>query len=134
MSALLPATTTAAGQYFTLLDTCKVPPTMAPVPFPNVGLPMMAVNTTTTVLIQKRLVLVMGSIIPMSTGDEPGLGGGVVSAMIKGPVSPKIGSSKVIANGKKVTFVTAQSGHNGPNPNTVGLNVVPSQAMVMVSL
>jgi hypothetical protein len=119
-------------------DVCKVPAPPAPpipTPFPNIGMCATAVQTTTKVFFMNKEVLVAGSQIPSSTGDEAGVAGGVVSGMIKGPVTFKAGSSKVLAEGKAVIVLSAQTGHNGTSPNMpAGLHCAPSQTMIMVAL
>ena len=73
------------------------------------------------------------STITMSSGNEPGcMPGGVASGMIKGPVMFGKGSVKVMIEGQPVVFHTCPTKHNGPSPNTVGTQTVPSQAKIMV--
>lgn len=75
-----------------------------------------------------------GSTMPTSIGDEPCAAGGVVSGMIKGPVAPKIYSTRVIVEGKGAVFHTAITAHNGSNANQLaGQQVAPSRTKVMVS-
>jgi hypothetical protein len=69
----------------------------------------------------------------MSSGDEPGVGGGIMSGMNRGPVTFKTASAKVYAKGKRVIMLTACSAHNGISANAPGgLHVSPSQAKVLV--
>jgi hypothetical protein len=79
--------------------------------------------------------LTVSSKIPMSTGDEPGVLGGMVSNRFKGEVQYKKGSSKVKIEGKDAVHVTAMTGHNGSNANMpAGVQAVPSQIKVLVGM
>ncbi len=71
----------------------------------------------------------------MSSGDEAGsAGGGVMSSKFKGPAQFKVGSSKVIVEGKGIAYLTVTVGQNGvPNHNMpAGVQVAPSQTKVTV--
>jgi hypothetical protein len=72
--------------------------------------------------------------IPMSSGDEPGTVGGVVSNRFKGEVQYKKGSGKVKVEGESVVYVGSLTGHNGNNANMpAGVQVAPSQTKVLVA-
>jgi hypothetical protein len=72
--------------------------------------------------------------ISMSSGDEPGTIGGVVSNKFKGPAKFKKGSSKVKVEGSPIVHVTSMIGQNGvSNANhPAGVQVAPSQTKVLV--
>lgn len=133
-----PIATTAGGIAQGFPDTCLVPAPPAPpvpTPFPNVGMLAQTNRATCSqkVKILNMPALVQNSAIPMSSGDEAGSAGGVVSGMIKGQVSFKTGHAKVSLEGKKVIYLTAPSAHNGTNANCpAGVVVAPSQAKVFV--
>jgi hypothetical protein len=133
---MLPVSTKAGGVCLGFPDVCLVPAPPAPpvpTPFPNIGQCRDADGTVDTVLIQNKEVIVESSRIPMSSGDEPGVAGGVVSGVNLGPVTFKTASSKVYAKGKRVVMLTATSAHNGQNANMpAGSQVAPSQAKVTV--
>lgn len=120
------------------LDVCKVPAPPAgpiPTPFPNLATLNMALSTTTTVLFENMPVLVEMSETPISSGDEAGVAGGVISSTFIGPVACKMGSTKVKAQGKGVVTMTGMTAHNGKNPNVpVGMVVFASNTKVLVSL
>jgi hypothetical protein len=104
-------------------------------PYPNFGQCAQAVSCSTKVKICGSQTITTGSNIPMSTGDEPGTVGGVISNQFKGKISFKKGSGKVKAEGKPVVYVTAMTGHNGNNANfPAGLQVAPSQVKVLVAM
>lgn len=131
-----PAASTAAGQCFAMPDVCNVPSPAGPIPtpFPNLGMCATATETVPTVLIQNMPSLVLGSKISMSSGDEGGVGGGVVSGSVAGPITVVQGSSKVFAKGKPMAFLTGKTVHNGTPPNApLGNLVAPSQATVLIA-
>jgi hypothetical protein len=72
----------------------------------------------------------------LSSGDEAGVGGGVVSGKFIGPAQfvPLAGSSKVNFEGAKAVMMTAQTQHNGSaNFNTLGLVSLGGQTKVLVA-
>jgi hypothetical protein len=104
-----------------------------PVPYPNIAQCAQANDASNKVKICGSPTLTMKSKIPMSSGDEPGTIGGVVSNRFKGEVQYKKGSGKVKAEGEKVVYVGSMTGQNGNNANTVGAQVAPSQTKVLVA-
>jgi Domain of unknown function (DUF4150) len=78
--------------------------------------------------------VVVGTKITMSMGDEPGCaGGGVVSNRIKGECTYKMGSMKVLVEGKKLCHLSSITGMNGTPDNTIGAQVAPSAVTILVS-
>jgi hypothetical protein len=130
------ACTTAGGTCIAFPDVCLVPAPPGPgvpTPFTNMGDCSKAQGTVATVVVEGAPILVESSRIPMSTGDEPGVGGGVVSGMNMGEVSFKSGSTKVRAKGKRVVMVTSRTAHNGSNANApVGCVQIASQSKVLL--
>lgn len=119
-------------------DVCKVPAPPAPpipTPFPNMAQCPMATGTTTKVLVQNMPALTESSKIPMSSGDEAGVAGGVVSGVNMNQVAFRVASSKVLFQGQKAVMLTATTAHNGANANMpAGVHAVPSQAAVLVAM
>src|SRR5947209_3238599 len=107
----------AGGSCEAAPDVCLVPPLSTPTPFPNVANCRDAEATSAKVLAGNKEVLVESSVIPMSHGDEPGVGGGVMSGVQLGPARFTTSSSKVYAGGKRVVIHTASTSHNGFSPN-----------------
>lgn len=131
---MLPVATKAAGTCFAFPDVCQVPgPTgPLPTPFPNTAQCRDAEGTVDSVVVENKDVIVESSTIPMSSGDEPGTAGGVVSGVFRGPASFTTASSKIYAKGKRVVIHLAVSAHNGTNANMpAGTHVSPSQSRVL---
>ena len=134
---MMPASTKAGGLCMAMPDVCKTPAPPAPpipIPYPNLGMLTMAVGTVPTVLVMNMEAVVQTTKIPMSSGDEAGVAGGVVSGMNMGEIAFKLASSKVKFGGKAAVFVTAMTGQNGSNANAVGAQMAPSQAKVLVAM
>jgi hypothetical protein len=133
---MFPASTAAGGMCMGMPDVCKTPAPPAPpipIPYPNIAQCAMANPGTASlkVLILNASTLKLQSEIPISSGDEAGVAGGVVSGMNMGPAKFIKGSSKVLVEGKPGVYLTSQLGMNGSSPNTVGTQLAPSQAKVI---
>jgi len=116
-------------------DVCLTPappaPAPVPIPYPNVAQGMMAVSAVYTVLISGAPGHNLGTSVPMTNGDNSGVGTGVASGMVMGKSSPTMGSTKVMVGGKPVTRLTMPSMGNGTNCPT-DTRLVPSQSKVLV--
>lgn len=128
---MFPVATKAGGDCTARVDVCRVPPQMIPTPFVNVAFCRDASGTSAQVLACNKEVLVESSEIPMSTGNEPGSGGGVISGIIKGPCTFRSYSSRVYAEGKKVVILSSTTGQNGKCANALGNQSSPSQTKVL---
>jgi len=121
-------------------DVCKTPAPPAPfvpVPYPNIAMTNQANPGTCTkkVKIQNQPAMQKGSEIPMSSGDEAGSIGGMISSQIKGPCKFKRASGKVKFEGKAAVYVTCMTGQNGSNANMpAGAQIAPSQTKVLVGM
>ena len=133
---MLPAGSKASGTAMGVPDVCLVPAPPGPpvpTPFPTQAMVANATKTSSKVQFENKDAVVETSEIPSSTGDEPGVGGGVVSGTFASKVVFKLGSSVVKAEGKGVVFLTAMTAHNGASANMpAGLVVAPSQAKILV--
>lgn len=138
--SIFPASTNGGGQCVAFPDVCKVPAPpapFAPAPFPNIAMPNQAKGSTASkkVKIKNKKTLTTKTEISMSSGDEAGTaGGGMISCKMKGPAKYKMGSSKVKAQGNKVTHHTSMIGQNGTANHNMpaGVQVGPSQTSVKV--
>lgn len=118
-----------------LPDICLVPATPSPIPmvFVNIAMCVDAVGTAESVRLSGAEAIVESSIIPFSTGDEPGRLGGVMSSTFRGLAKFKTSSSKVKARGKRVILQGALVGQNGSPANVpCGQQVDASQTKVIV--
>lgn len=125
------AATIQAGDVICYMDTCKTPaPPAAPIPIPyvNIAMTMMAMPTVTQVLIMGCPSLNLGSKVSISSGDEPGVAGGVISGSFIGECEFTNGSMKVTLKGKPaVRFMDPAKSNKG---NCFGSMMTPSQALV----
>ena len=121
---MMPASAKSSGTCATTgpTDVCKTPappaPAPVPIPYPNIGMCGQATGTADKVKICGSSCITVKSKIPMSTGDEPGVAGGMISSQFKGQIVWKKGSGKVKAEGSAVAHVTSMTGQNGNNANT----------------
>ena len=131
---MFPASTKMGGVCFAMPDVCKTPTPAGPIPipYPNIAQCAMAVATSVVVKILNQPVITKGSQIPMSSGDEAGSAGGVISGVFAGPVKYKMGNSKVKVEGNDIETFTMMTGQNGSNPNAVGAQIAPSQTVVLI--
>ncbi len=141
-----PASTKKGGQCMAFPDTCHIPappppagPGGIPTPFLNIGMCADATNTTEKVFFQKKEVLIKGSEIPSTKGDEAGSSNlptpkGLMSQVNMKKVKFSDESSKVIAEGKGIQPLlcgTEQNGMGNQNAKT-GKHAIPSQVKVLI--
>jgi uncharacterized Zn-binding protein involved in type VI secretion len=98
-------------------DVCKTPTPGGPVPipYPNVGQSADTTNGSQTVKIQGSQTMLKGSTYKMSTGDEGGSVGGVVSGKVKGVCEFALYSFDVKIEGKNVCRMGDMLTHNDKN-------------------
>jgi hypothetical protein len=136
---MFPASNKNSGQCLGVPDVCKVPAPPAPpipTPFPNMAMCAQAMPGTFSLKVKVGggNALVQTTKISMSSGDEAGALGGMISNMIKGPCEYKMGSMKVMFEGKGAAHLTSMVAHNGSSPNMpAGAQIAPSQVVVMVN-
>lgn len=125
------------GQDFGMPDVCLTPappsPSPIPVPYPNMAQLPMAIPPTACL---KCLIMMMpahnlGTMVPMSNGDEAGVMGGVMCGMIMGPARNLKGSVKVFHGGLPATRMLDNAMQNLTNVPG-GMTLVPSQTKVMI--
>lgn len=131
------AVTKQAGQCAASVpDMCIVPvpspsgPVPTPMPFPNLAMPMMGNPATLKVLIAGSPALTKASKISISSGDEAGSLGGVVSGTIDGVAEFVTSSATVKLEGNFAVKLSDMTKQNGGN--TVGAVIAPSQTVVMI--
>jgi len=136
---MLPASSTEKGQCVAFPDVCKTPagPAVALVPYSNtaqLNQTNMATASQTVFLVGKNAVT-ENSEISMSSGDEAGSIGGVISGTNKGPCKFQLGSSIVFIEGYAAAYCGTQISQNGNSNNNapLGVQVAPSQNKVFVA-
>jgi Domain of unknown function (DUF4150) len=135
---MFPISTDGGGQCACFPDVCKTPSPGGPIPipYPNMAMLTQAKGDTVSskVKVMGKKVATVATEISMSSGDEPGSVGGVVSNKFKGPAKFKKGSSKVKVEGNEAVYHTSMIGQNGVSNanNPAGTQVAPSQMKVTV--
>lgn len=133
---MFPISTKAGGMSNAMPDVCKTPSPAGPIPipYPNMASFMQANPSTCSkkVKILNQPIFCKGSKIMMTSGDEPGVAGGVVSGKIKGTAEATSFSMKVKVEGKEVVYHTCMMLHNDKN-TPPGPHAVPSQTNVTVN-
>lgn len=129
---MLPASNRGMGQSLNFPDVCKTPAPPAPfipVPYPNLGMNMQAVPFSPFVSITFIPATNMGSMKVMTSGDEAGAMGGLITGAIKAPGRTTIGNPIVFVTGLPGNcLATPTSGNNMNAP--LGIQCVPSQPIV----
>ena len=98
-------------------DVCKTPTPAGPVPipYPNIG---MSTNTTKgpkKVKVDGKMPMAKGAKYSMTTGDEAGTAGGVISSKFKGEAEYMLYSFDVKFEGKNVCRLGDPLFHNKKN-------------------
>ncbi len=116
-------------------DVCKTPTPAGPVPipYPNIAMSTDTASGTKKVKMDGNPVCTKDSNFKMSTGDEAGSAGGVVSSKIKGKAEFVSFSFDVKAEGKNVARALDLMLHNQKNtppfpvlqPPVVGIGMPP---------
>lgn len=113
-------------------DVCKTPIPPAgpvPIPYPNIAMSADTAKGTRKVKCDGNPVCVKDSNFRMSTGDEPGSAGGVVSNKIKGKAEFVMFSFDVVFEGKNVARAFDLMLHNDKNTPPFPLLQGPVVAM-----
>lgn len=110
-------------------DVCK---NMAdvPTPYENTAKGSMAIPNQTTVFIMCMPQHNLGTIIPITNGDNPGEKKGVASGTVMDRSKHTTGVSNVVICGQIATRLTSQTLQN--KTNVQGARSVPSQQIVVL--
>jgi hypothetical protein len=134
---MFPGSTKGGGQCVaTGPDVCKVPTPGGPVPtpLPNIAQCPQCTGTATDVKFSGELVIIKGSNMPTSNGDNAGTLMGMTSGTVMGECLYNGGSNDVKIGGKECMRQTSQTGMNGgSNANVPGNQPAPSQTGVKVT-
>ncbi|AUX19793.1 hypothetical protein SOCEGT47_002460 [Sorangium cellulosum] len=112
-------------------DVCltPAPPAPAPVPYPNIATGMMGTPAVYNVLTSGAPTHNLGTVIPLSNGDNAGVATGVASGTVMGPCRHVTASFTVLVGGMPLTKLTSVSIQN--STNCPGMRVAPSQVTVI---
>ena len=100
----------------TLPNVCKTPPGPVPVPYPNVSLSKdLAEGSTTVTADGGNMISLSGSTFSKSTGDEPGVAGGVTSSTNMKEAKWILYSFDVMIEGRNVCRLTDKMTCNHEN-------------------
>lgn len=111
-------------------DVCKTPPLAIPAPFPNIAPNVTVLPGYMTVLIMGMPELNLLGMHLLSSGDEGGTLGGVVSQILIGPCRPTLGSLSVFVAGVGVWRQLDPTIHN--LGNCPGVTMVSGQTVKLV--
>jgi hypothetical protein len=105
------------GMSIVLPDVCKTPTPAGPIPipYPNIGKSSDASGGPSGVTVQGKMLMVKGAKYMMSSGDEAGSAGGVMSSSIKGECEFMLYSFDVKFEGKNVCRLGDPLFHNKKN-------------------
>lgn len=108
---------TSNGMNIAFPDVCKTPTPGGPVPipYPNIGKASDASGGPPTVKVDGSMPMVKGAKYLMTTGDEAGSAGGVVSGVMKGEAEFMMYSFDVKYEGKNVCRLGDPLFHNKKN-------------------
>ncbi len=135
---MLPSKTQMGGMCLGFPDVCKtiVGPAVVPIPYPNIAATPMAIPGTTCVKTFATMmpIHVMGSMVPLTNGDQAGVAGGLVSQLIMGPETDMLGSTGVFFEGRPGTYMGTISAQNGAGAANCppGIAAVPSQVKLLI--
>ena len=124
-----------AGTNFAFPDVCNtyVGEAEMPMTYPNFNMSATTAPAAYNVLVDCMPTSNQLSLGLMSNGDEIGILGGMVSAMIDGQTEYIVGCVTILVDGIPAQRLTSMTGQNcmGVSPNTVGNCLCPSQVTVL---
>lgn len=133
---MLPASNRGPGSSLNFPDVCKTPAPPAPfvpVPYPDIGLNMQAAPFSPFVQVGFMPATNMGTLKVMTSGDEAGAMGGLITGIIKGPGMTTVGNPIVFVTGLPAeSLLNPTSGNNLNAP--LGAQIVPSVVNVLYTL
>ncbi len=128
------ANTQMMGMDMGFPDVCLTPappsPAPVPIPYPNIAMGPMGVPPVAKILYMATPAHNMGTSIPLSNGDNPGVALGVASGLVMGPQRHVTASFTILLCGLPATKMTSVAIQN--NTNCPGARIVPSQTKVLL--
>lgn len=131
--AMLPASNRGSGQSLNFPDVCKTPAPPAPfvpVPYPDIGMNMQAAPFSPFVQVGFVPATNMGSLKTMTSGDEAGAMGGLMSSTIKAPGKTTVGNPLVLVTGLPAECLANPTSGNMMNA-PIGVQMLPSVINVL---
>ncbi len=113
-------------------DVCLTPagPVVVPIPYPNIAMGPTAIPSQMIVLIEAMPAHNLGTITPLTNGDNAGVAMGVASGLVMGPSRHLTAAFTVLFGGMPATRLTSMSLQN--STNAPGVRLVPSQVKVLL--
>lgn len=113
-------------------DVCLTPSPVGPVPipYPNIAMGPTAIPNVVNVLVMCMPVHNLGTVIPLTNGDNAGVATGVASGTVMGPRRHVTGAFTVLINGMPATRLTSMGISNSTNVPVV--RIVPSEPLVLL--
>lgn len=114
-------------------DVMKLP-NGTPAPLVNMALPQQAAGCVPKIFWDGKQGIDKMVTIPTSMGDEPGVGGGVVSGVLKGPakMDPSDLSKVVKTGGRWMAKHLGRTRQNGTNANTTGIAAATGNTSIFI--
>ncbi|AHG20958.1 type VI secretion protein [Chania multitudinisentens RB-25] len=120
----MPANCQLGGIDYAACDVCVTPPGV-PIPYSNFALGATAVPNVLHILFSAMPAHNMGTIVPFTLGDSPGVLGGVCSGTCMGPSRHITGVVTFLLAGLPATRLASLTQQN--LTNAPGIRTVPSQ-------
>ncbi len=113
-------------------DVCLTPvgPVPVPIPYPNISLTPMGLPAAYNILLEGLPAHNLATMVPLSNGDNTGVGLGVASGLVMGPTRALTGAFTVLHGGVPATRMTSMNMQN--LTNCAGLSLVPGQFKVLL--
>ena len=113
-------------------DVCLTPagPVVVPIPYPNIAMGPTAIPSQMIVLIEAMPAHNLGTVTPLTNGDNAGVATGVASGLVMGPSRHLTAAFTVLFGGMPATRLTSMSLQN--STNAPGARLVPSQVKVLL--
>ena len=107
----------SGGMSMVFPDVCKTPTPGGPIPipYPNIGQATNTSKGTKKVKVDGKMAMVKGAKYSMTSGDEAGSAGGIISSKIKGEAEYMMYSFDVKFEGKNVCRLGDPLWHNKKN-------------------
>ena len=113
-------------------DVCLTPagPVVVPIPYPNIAMGPTAIPSQMIVLIEAMPAHNLGTVTPLTNGDNAGVATGVASGLVMGPSRHLTAAFTVLFGGMPATRLTSMSLQN--STNAPGARLEPSQVKVLL--